>query len=115
HRTQHMAARRYAVVLFLVFDPAVRLLGTNLSVYAASVSLLTAVLAFALAARRYAAGDPARLLVLGIAWSTAVPLLYVIAQHMVDARQLLFLSAALFLFTGSPPPQHLPGLPPAFA
>ena len=108
-------ARQYGVVVFLVFDPAVRLLGTNLSVYAASVSLLTAVLAFALAARRYAAGDPARLLVLGIAWSTAVPLLYVIAQHMVDAWQLLFLSAALFLFTGSPRQRRFAGIPLAFA
>src|ERR1051326_8472991 len=84
-------ARQYGVVVFLVFDPAVRLLGPNLAAlatYAAWVALPMSVLAFVLIARRYAADDPARLLVLAIAWSSAVPLLYVIAQHMVDAWQL---------------------------
>jgi hypothetical protein len=44
-----------------------------------------------------------------------VPLLYVIAQHMVDAWQLLFVSASLFLFTGSMRQQRLAGLPLALA
>ena len=103
-------ARQYGVVVFLVFDPALRVLGSGvalggLATYATWVALLAAVVAFAFAARRYAAdatsGSLARLLVLVVAWSSAVPLLYVIAQHMVDAWQLCFLSASLFLFTGS--------------
>lgn len=110
--------RQYGVVVFLVFDPAIRLLGANmqgLTVYASIVSLLTALLAFGVTARRYAANSPARLLILGIAWSTAVPLLYVVAQHMVDAWQLLFLGAALFLFTGSDKQQRYTGVPLALA
>jgi hypothetical protein len=104
--------------VFLVFDPAVRLLGPNLAAlatYAAWVALPMSLLAYALIARRYAADDPARLLVLVIAWSSAVPLLYVIAQHMVDAWQLCMISASLFLFTGTPRQQRLAGLPLAVA
>src|SRR5262249_10833647 len=70
---------------------------------------------FGLMARRYARGDPARLLVLLAAWASAVPLLYVIAQHMVDAWQLCFLSLSLFLFTGSPKQRQFAGVPLAFA
>jgi Glycosyltransferase family 87 len=44
-----------------------------------------------------------------------VPLLYVIAQRMVDAWQLFFLSLALFLFTGSARLRRLAGLPLAAA
>jgi hypothetical protein len=111
-------SRQYGVVVFLVFDPALRVLGDNtaaLATYAAWVALLTVVAAFALVARRYAADDSARLVVLIVAWSSAVPLLYVVAQHMVDAWQLLFLSAALFLFTGTTRQQRLAGLPLAAA
>jgi hypothetical protein len=111
--------RQYGVVVFLVFDPAVRLLGPNLAAlatYATWVALLFAVVAFAFAARRYAGGGSlARLLVLVVAWSSAVPLLYVIAQHMVDAWQLCFLSASLFLFTGSVSTRRFAGLPLAAA
>ena len=110
--------RQYGVVVFLVFDPALRALGDNSgarAAYATWVSLLCAVAAFGLVARRYAADQPARLLLLVIAWSSAVPLLYVVAQHMVDAWQLLFLSASLFLFTGSVRQQRLAGLPLALA
>jgi hypothetical protein len=111
--------RQYGVVVFLVFDPALRLLGPNLSAlatYATWVSLLAAVVAFGFAARRYATGGPsARLLVLLAAWSSAVPLLYVIAQHMVDAWQLCFLTVALFLFTGSTRQRRFAGLPLAAA
>jgi hypothetical protein len=111
-------ARQYGVVVFLVFDPAVRLLGPNLgslAQYAAWVSLAATTLAFVLIARRYAADDPARLLVLLGAWASAVPLLYVVAQHMVDAWQLCFLSASLFLFTGSRGQRRFAGLPLAAA
>jgi hypothetical protein len=111
-------SRQYGVVVFLVFDPALRVLGDNtaaLATYAAWVALLTVVAAFVLVARRYAADDSARLVVLLVAWSSAVPLLYVVAQHMVDAWQLLFLSAALFLFTGTTRQQRLAGLPLAAA
>jgi hypothetical protein len=120
-------ARQYGVVVFLVFDPALRLLGPDLgglATYATWVALVAAVAAFALAARRFAANDPstaatggslARLLVLVVAWSSAVPLLYVIAQHMVDAWQLCFLSASLFLFTGSARQRRFAGLPLAAA
>jgi hypothetical protein len=119
-------ARQYGVVVFLVFDPAMRLTGANLGVvatYAAWVALVTAVLAFALVARRYAVQDGAtgtkvsltRLLVLLLVWSGAVPLLYVLAQHMVDAWQLCFLSASLFLFTGSERQRRLAALPLAAA
>jgi Glycosyltransferase family 87 len=115
---EHIDARQYGVVVFLVFDPAVRVLGPNLSAlatYAAWVALAAAIAAFVLIARRYAADDPVRLLVLSLAWSSAVPLLYVIAQHMVDAWQLLFLSASLFLFTGSVRQQRFAGVPLAVA
>ncbi len=111
-------ARQYGVVVFLVFDPALRIVGPNLSalaVYASWIALAAVVAAFGLIARRYAADQPARLLVLVIAWSSAVPLLYVIAQHMVDAWQLLFLSASLFLFTGSARQRRFAALPLAAA
>jgi Glycosyltransferase family 87 len=111
-------ARQYGVVVFLVFDPALRVLGANLpalATYATWVALVATTGAFALVARRYAADDPARLLILLIAWSSAVPLLYVVAQHMVDAWQLLFLSASLFLFAGSPRQQRFAALPLAAA
>jgi len=115
----HIDRRQYGVVVFLVFDPAVRWLGSDLAAlatYATWVSLLAALVGFAFAARRYASGRPgARLLVLGVAWSSAVPLLYVVAQHMVDAWQLCFLSASLFLFTGSIRQQRFAGLPLAAA
>ena len=83
--------------------------------YAAWLALGCAVAAFGLVARRYAADDPTRLLILLVAWSSAVPLLYVIAQHMVDAWQLLFVSASLFLITGSVRQQRFAGLPLAAA
>jgi hypothetical protein len=111
-------ARQYGVVVFLVFDPALRVLGPNLpalATYATWVALAAAVAAFVLVGRRYAADDPARWLLLALAWSSAVPLLYVIAQHMVDAWQLLFLSAALFLFTGSSRQRRFAGVPLAAA
>jgi hypothetical protein len=112
-------ARQYGVVVFLVFDPALRVLGqadlAALATYAAWVALGGTVVAFALIARRYANDDLARLLILVLAWSSAVPLLYVIAQHMVDAWQLCFLSASLFLFVGSARQRQFAGLPLALA
>jgi Glycosyltransferase family 87 len=111
-------ARQYGVVVFLVFDPALRVVGPNLAdlaVYAACVALLMAVTGFVLIARRYASDNLAQLLILVLAWSSAVPLLYVIAQHMVDAWQLCFLSAALVLFTGTARQRQLAGLPIAAA
>jgi Glycosyltransferase family 87 len=111
-------ARQYGVIVFLVFDPAVRILGPNLAAlatYAGWVALLATSLAFALVVRRYAPHNVAHLLVLVVAWSSAVPLLYVIAQHMVDAWQLCFLSASLFLFTGSKRQRQFAGLPLAAA
>jgi hypothetical protein len=128
-------ARQYGVVVFLVMDPAIRVLGSgkglnlaDLAVYANWVALLATGVAFGFAARRYAANDLsasaapaatrgslARLLVLVVAWSSAVPLLYVIAQHMVDAWQLCFLSISLFLFTGSMRQRGFAGLPLAVA
>ncbi|HEX8967389.1 MAG TPA: glycosyltransferase 87 family protein [Chloroflexota bacterium] len=111
-------ARQYGVVVFLIFDPPLRVLGPNLPAlasYATWLSLPVVVAAFVLVARRFAADDPARMLLLLLAWSSAVPLLYVMAQHMVDAWQLLFVSASLFLFTGSVRQQRLAGLPLAAA
>ena len=111
-------ARQYGVFVFLVFDPAVRLFGADLAAlaaYAGWVALPCIVLAFVLIARRFAADDPAHWLLLLLAWSSAVPLLYVIAQHMVDAWQLLFVSASLFLFSGSIRQQRLAGVPLAAA
>jgi hypothetical protein len=84
-------ARQYGVVVFLVFDPALRFVGTNLSalaVYAACVALPCVVAAYVLMARRFAQHEPAQWLIIALAWSSSVPLLYVIAQHMVDAWQL---------------------------
>src|SRR5262249_49718657 len=88
---------------------------SSLAVYAAWVALPCAVLAYVLIARRYAEHDAAHWLILALAWSSAVPLLYVIAQHMVDAWQLLFVSSALFLFTASERQQRWAGLPLGFA
>lgn len=107
--TQHepitaINVRQYGVVVFLVFDPAVRALNGNhsaLAVYAAVIALPCAVGAYILIARRYAESNVAHWLLLALAWSSSVPLLYVIAQHMVDAWQLLFVSLSLFLFTGT--------------
>ena len=121
--TQHQPitqvdARQYGVVVFMVFDPAVRILGANLpalAIYAAAVALPCVIGAYVLTARRFANHDPAQWLILALAWTSAVPLLYVIAQHMVDSWQLLFVSAALFLFTGSQTQQRWAGIPLAFA
>jgi hypothetical protein len=66
-------------------------------------------------ARRFAQHEPAQWLIIALAWSSSVPLLYVIAQHMVDAWQLLFVSASLFLLTGSERQQRYAGLPLAAA
>jgi hypothetical protein len=111
-------ARQYGVVVFLVLDPALRALGDDLSglaVYAAWIALPCAVGAYVLMARRYAADDPGRWLLLALAWSSSVPLLYVIAQHMVDAWQLLFVSLSLFLFTGTARQRKWCGVPLAAA
>jgi hypothetical protein len=115
-------ARQYGVVVFLVFEPALRLVGANLpalATWATWVSLACAVAAFVLMVRRYATTtdgtERAQQLVMVIVWASAVPLLYVIAQHMVDAWQLLFVSLTLFLFTGSTRQQRLAGLPLALA
>jgi hypothetical protein len=112
-------ARQYGVIVFLVFDPALRVLGANLpalATYAAWVALPCIVVAYVLVARRYAQDDAASWLILALAWSSSVPLLYVIAQHMVDSWQLLFVSAALFLFSSTSSRQrNLAGLPLAAA
>ncbi|HEV7662492.1 MAG TPA: glycosyltransferase 87 family protein, partial [Chloroflexota bacterium] len=111
-------ARQYGVVVFLVFDPALRVVGANLAAlatYATWVALVATLVAFILMARRFAPQPGARLLILAIAWSSAVPLLYVVAQHMVDAWQLLFLSASLFLFTGTGRQRQLAAVPVAAA
>jgi hypothetical protein len=121
--TQHtpiaqIDARQYGVIVFLVFDPAIRTVGANagaLASYANVVALVATVVAFGFIARRYARNDPARLLALIAVWASAVPLLYVIAQHMVDAWQLCFLSISLFLFTGSERQRRFAGIPLAFA
>src|SRR5205823_683721 len=86
-----------------------------LAQYAAVISLLCAVAAFAVTARTFARDNVPRLLILALAWFSAVPLLYVVAQHMVDAWQLLFLSIALLLFTGSPRQRQWTGIPLALA
>jgi len=106
-------ARQYGVVVFLVFDLPLRFFGANqsaLATYATFVALAASGIAFALAARRFAHDDVVRVLILAIAWSSAVPLLYVVAQHMVDAWQLAFLSASLFLLT-APSRARYPWLP----
>ncbi|HET6319090.1 MAG TPA: glycosyltransferase family 87 protein, partial [Chloroflexota bacterium] len=111
-------ARQYGVVVFLVLDPAVRLLGSDqaaLATYASVVAVLASLGAFALIAWRFARDDLGRLLLLGVAWFSAVPLLYVVAQHMVDAWQLCFIAASLFLLTGSTRQQRYAGLPLAVA
>jgi Glycosyltransferase family 87 len=110
--------RQYGVVVFLVFEPAVRLFGSNgdaLANYALAVALPCVVGAFALMAHRYARQSVSRVLLLAIVWFSSVPLLYVIAQRIVDAWQLFFLSLALFLFTGSSRLRGLAGLPLAAA
>src|SRR5262245_47864244 len=67
-------ARQYGVVVFLVLDPAVRLFGADgaaITPFAAVVSLVMALLGFVFVARRYAADDVGRLLLLGAAWFSA--------------------------------------------
>ncbi|MBV9895752.1 MAG: DUF2029 domain-containing protein [Chloroflexi bacterium] len=111
-------ARQYGVVVFLVFDPALRVVGDNLSalaVYATWIALPTSIAAYAFIARRYAENDAAHWLIIALAWSSSVPLLYVIAQHMVDAWQLLFVSLSLFLFTGTARQSRWSALPLATA
>lgn len=111
-------SRQYGVVAFLVFDPAVRLLGPDfaaLSRYAMVVDLVALAGAFLLVARRYARGDRRRVLALAVFWFNFVPLLYVLAQRMVDAWQLLFVSASLFLFTARGRLRLLAGVPLALA
>jgi hypothetical protein len=136
-------ARQYGVFVYLVLDLPLRLLdaassiplpggqaltvgqfartpdgGANMAVladYAGCIALFSVIVACVLMGWRFAGRDPARWLVLILAWSSAVPLLYVVAQHMVDAWQLLFVSASLFLFTGSGRQQRLSGVPLAFA
>jgi hypothetical protein len=111
-------ARQYGVVVFLVFDLPLRFFGANqsaLATYATFVALAASGIAFALAARRFAHDDVVRVLILAIAWSSAVPLLYVVAQHMVDAWQLAFLSASLFLLTAPSRARLLAGVPLAAA
>lgn len=119
--------RQYGVVVFLVFDPAVRRVGGDLAAlatYATWVSLAAVTVAWVLCAVRFALSDHtedgrsrawSRALVLAIAWASAVPLLYVVAQHMVDAWQLLFVSLALFLWTSGPRQQKWAALPLAAA
>jgi hypothetical protein len=106
------------VVVFLVFDPVLRLFGPNLNIlatYAAVVALVAVAGAYALTARRFAAGDWSRVLLVAGLWASAVPLLYVVAQHMVDAWQLCFVSLSLFLFTAGARLRKLAGLPLAAA
>jgi len=110
--------RQYGVVVFLVFEPAVRLLGSNgdvLASYALAVALPCVVGAFALVVARYFRNDLNRALLLAVVWFSAVPLLYDVAQRIVDAWQLFFISLALFLFTGSPRLRRLAGVPLAAA
>jgi Glycosyltransferase family 87 len=148
-------ARQYGVMVFLVFDPAVRIAShwdcwqavgslsagvgqcyaaivtpssvapnlAGVAAYATWVSLVAAVIAFAFVAGRYAVEDQpsgssisvTRVLLLALVWSSAVPLLYVLAQHMVDAWQLCFLALSLFLFTGSARQRRYAALPLAAA
>jgi hypothetical protein len=106
------------VVVFLGFDPAVRVVGANLAAlaqYASVLAVVATIVAFVFTARRFVWPHTAQLMVLAIAWASAVPLLYVVAQHMVDAWQLCFLSMALFLWTGSARQQRFAGVPLAFA
>ena len=70
--------------------------------YALAVALPCVVGAFALVVARYFRNDLNRALLLAVVWFSAVPLLYDVAQRIVDAWQLFFISLALFLFTGSP-------------
>ena len=58
----HVDARQYGVVVFLVFDPSLRILGANLpglATYATAVALAASLAALVLIGRRYAADDPA--------------------------------------------------------
>ncbi|MBV9174219.1 MAG: DUF2029 domain-containing protein [Chloroflexi bacterium] len=115
---QQIDARQYGVVVYLVFDPVVRVFGANaaaLTTYATLLSLPTVSVAFALMARRYVVHARGQLLLLLAVWASAVPLLYVVAQHMVDAWQLFFVSLSLFLFTGTSTQRRWSGLPLAFA
>jgi hypothetical protein len=73
------------------------------------------VVAFVLIAGRFGSGDPLRLLVLGTLWFSAVPLLYVVAQRMVDAWQLAFISLCFVLYTAPPRWRVLAAVPLAAA
>lgn len=114
----HIDQRQYGPLVFLVFDPALRLLGSDygpLQRYAMVLAVTTIVLAFLLIGRRYARSSARAWLVLTVAWFSFVPTLYVVAQRMVDAWQLLFVTAALLLLTGSRRSRAFSGVPLAFA
>lgn len=128
---QEIDRRQYGVIAFLVFDLPVRLLRGDLSVdhlsrlqgdgvpllswYALGVSLAASFAAFWLCARRFFGDSRRWTLLLSLGWLNFAPLLYVIAQRSVDSWQLLFLSASLFLLTGTPRQRLLSGLPVAAA
>jgi Glycosyltransferase family 87 len=111
--------RQYGVVTYLVFDPAIRLLGPDfhtLAGYGLVPALAASIGALALVGARLFPGDRRALLVLALAWFAFEPLLYVVSQRMVDSWQLFFISLAFFWWTSASPRWRLvAGVPLALA
>ncbi len=111
--------RQYGVITYLVFHPAIALLGPDfhtLAVYGLVPALLGAVGGLVLVGARLFPGNWRALLLLTIGWFAFEPLLYVVSQRMVDAWQLSFLSLAFFCWTStSSRVRLLTGLPLALA
>jgi hypothetical protein len=111
--------RQYGVVTYLVFDPAIRLLGPDfhtLALYGLLPAAAASLGALALVGARLFPGDWRALLLLALVWFAFEPLLYVVSQRMVDSWQLFFLSLAFFCWTSSSPRWRLAtGVPLALA
>ena len=110
----HIDPRQYGVVVFLLLDPWIRVTGggfESLSRYTLVLAVAAIVAAYVLIAMHYCGRNWRGWLLLGAAWFSAAPTLYVVAQRIVDAWDLLFLSAALVLFTAPDRRRYWTGVP----
>lgn len=94
--------RQYGVVTFLIFDPVVWIFGDDpaiLSLWSLVLGLASITGALALTVRRFFPVAPRRGVLLAAFWFGFTPTAYVVAQRHIEAFELLFLSAAIYLYT----------------